>query len=114
MLAERIGRNCRRVEGVFEDLRRHLNRYVKVPAAASKRLGGSRDPKQVSAPAKAPWPAPAVKCARSIESSRLEDDNTIDERSPAAEAKTPGRGIDSSEQAICDAPHAFPLKAIGP
>lgn len=42
MLVGRIGRDCRRVEVVFEDLLSHLNRYVKVPTATRKRIGGNR------------------------------------------------------------------------
>jgi TetR/AcrR family transcriptional regulator, transcriptional repressor for nem operon len=42
MLLGRIGRDCRRVEVVFEDLLSHLNRYAKVPTATRKRLGRDR------------------------------------------------------------------------
>jgi len=61
MLVGKIGRNCMRVEVVFEDLLSHLNRYAKDPTAPRKRLGGRmRDQKRPSTLTKLPEPTTVI------------------------------------------------------
>jgi hypothetical protein len=60
MLVGRIGRDCRRVEVVFEDLLAHLKRYAKVSTAQRKRLDEGHHPKRLSTLPKTLAPATAV------------------------------------------------------
>lgn len=113
MLTGKARRNCRFVESVFEDLLRHLKRYVKVPTAPRKRRGRDRDPRQLSALPKPQEPTAVAKLHDPPNPGSSTEDHPVHPCRPNDEARIDGSNplVDESELGVCHAPQSSPAGA---